>query len=87
MNESRMIHNNYKYTHSMYIVSLFALVVQTVHEEDPVQLQADDLEKEVEIVLSETETIWMLDIPGCCVAHNSDEAETVKKNNEVYAEV
>lgn len=64
-----------------------SVAVPMVHEEAPEQLDTDDLEKEVEIVLSETETIWMLEIPGSCVALDSDEAETVKRNNETYAEV
>ena len=31
--------------------------------------------------------IWMLDIPGTCVAGDSEEAEEVKKRNEQYSEV
>ena len=41
----------------------------------------------MEIVLSETETIYMLDIPGTCVALDSEEADTVKKSNEKYESV
>lgn len=42
---------------------------------------------QVNIVLKETETIWILDIPGTCVALDSDEAELVKTKNEAYKEV
>ena len=39
------------------------------------------------MALSETETIWILDIPGTCVALDSDEAQAVKKRNEDYQQV
>ena len=42
---------------------------------------------QVGIVLTETETIWLLDIPGTCVALDSEEAQLVKKRNEEYQEV
>ena len=42
---------------------------------------------QVHITLTETETIWLLDIPGTCVALDSEEAEQVKKKNEQYQEV
>ena len=42
---------------------------------------------QVNITLSETDTIWMLDIPSTCVALDSSEAEEVKKQIEVYQEV
>ena len=42
---------------------------------------------QVVITLTETETIWMLDIPGTCVALDSEEAEEVKAKNEKYQEV
>lgn len=41
----------------------------------------------VKINLRETETIWFLDIPGTCVALDSDEAQLVKTRNEAYKEV
>ena len=37
--------------------------------------------------LNETETIWILDIPGMCVALDSEEAEAVKKRNQDYQQV
>ena len=42
---------------------------------------------QVNIKLTETETIWILDIPDTCVALDSDEAQEVKKRNEEYKEV
>ena len=41
----------------------------------------------VYIVLSESETIYMLDIRGTCVDLSSEEAETVKASNEKYEKV
>ena len=42
---------------------------------------------QVQITLTETETLWLLDIPGTCVALDSEEAEEVKKKNKQYQEV
>lgn len=42
------------------------------------------LSVQVEISLSETETMWLLDIPSTCVALDTEEAEVVKKNNAQY---
>ena len=38
-------------------------------------------------MLSETETIWMLDFPGTCVAEDSEIAEGIKEKNQRYDEV
>lgn len=53
----------------------------------PNHQSCDSVLQQVEIVLSETETIFMLDIPGTCVDVTTDEAETVKKTNEEYETV
>ena len=37
--------------------------------------------------MSESETIYMLDIRGTCVDLSSEEAETVKASNEKYEKV
>ena len=50
-------------------------------------LTEEDLEKIVDIKLSETETIWLLDMPGVCVSLESKEAEEVKEKNHQYQEV
>ena len=42
---------------------------------------------QVTIMLNETETIWLLDIPSAWVAPGTEEAETVQKNNERYEKV
>ena len=42
---------------------------------------------QVHLTLSETETIWMLDFPGTCVAEDNEIAESVKEKNQRYEEV
>ena len=46
-----------------------------------------DLEKAVDLTLTETETIWLLDMPGVCCSTESEEAAALKQNNERYQEV
>ena len=42
---------------------------------------------QVHISLSETDTIWLLDMEGTSVAKDSEEAETVQRQNELYRQV
>ena len=53
----------------------------------PDQLTESDLVEVVDLVLSETETIWMLDLPAVAVASESDEAEIIAQKNIRYREV
>ena len=62
-------------------------ITRVIREEPKEVLQESDLDKEVEINLSETDTIWILDLPGICVNLDSDEAELIKAQNTRYAEV
>jgi WD40 repeat protein len=48
---------------------------------------ATDGESTVDIRLTETNTIWLLDMPGTCVALDSDEAVDVQNRNEKYKEL
>ncbi|XP_064387275.1 dynein axonemal intermediate chain 4-like isoform X2 [Halichondria panicea] len=50
----------------------------------PRKLTEINLDLDVTITLSETKTIWMLDIPGTCVALDSPESDEVKRLNESY---
>ena len=36
----------------------------------------------MEITLSETDTMWMLDIPGICVDLESEEAHVIQNNKK-----
>ena len=42
---------------------------------------------QVGISLTETDTLWHLDIPSTWVAAEDDDQETVKARNEIYEEV
>lgn len=50
-------------------------------------LAEGDLEKVVDLLLCETETIWMLDLPTICVAADSEEAASIQESNQKYKEV
>jgi WD40 repeat protein len=50
-------------------------------------LTYEDLEKNVDISLSETDTIWLLDIPSTWVAPDSDDTESIQKQNQQYQEL
>ena len=51
------------------------------------ELTETDLDKAVNIRLSETDTIWLIDMRGVCISAETDEAETIKAKNEAYKEV
>lgn len=46
-----------------------------------------DLEKIVDITLTETETIWMFDLPDVKISTESEEVHDIEKRNKSYAEV
>ena len=51
------------------------------------ELTDKDLEKIVDLTLTETETIWLLDMPGVCCSTESEEAAGIQERNENYKEV
>lgn len=51
------------------------------------EITVADLDKMVHLTLSETETIWLLDFPGTCVAEDSEIAEGIKDKNQRYEEL
>ena len=61
--------------------------VQYKREEVKEQLTEEDLDKIHDINLSETETLWLLDMPGICVSLESEEAPSVREQNTRYQEV
>ena len=50
-------------------------------------LADDDLEKIVDLTLTETETIWLLDMPTVCVSNEADDASAIKEKNEKYEQL
>ena len=65
----------------------FSVEIRHKREEVKETLTEDDLGKVVNLTLTETETIWLLDMPGTSVSNESEEAPKVKKRNEEYQEV
>jgi hypothetical protein len=51
------------------------------------QLTDEELDRQVTLVLSETETIWLLDVPSSSVNLDSNEAPAVRAANARYTEV
>ncbi|KAM7433227.1 WD repeat-containing protein 78 [Porites harrisoni] len=51
------------------------------------ELTEADLDKMVHLSLCETETIWLLDFPGTCVAEDSEIADGIKEKNQRYDEL
>ncbi|XP_015210909.2 dynein axonemal intermediate chain 4 [Lepisosteus oculatus] len=61
--------------------------VQVRREEVQEQLTEEVLCSIVDRCLTETETIWLLDMPAVIVSLDSEEAETIKEKNSRYEEV
>ena len=55
--------------------------------EKPAVLTATDLEKPVCIRLEETETIWLLHLPGGCINADTDEGKAVETANSKWADL
>ena len=53
-------------------------------EEVKEELSEEDLDRPVAISLTETDTIWLLDIIGVAVSLEADEAEHIKERNATY---
>ncbi|NWI00409.1 WDR78 protein, partial [Tichodroma muraria] len=58
-----------------------------VQEEGEAALTEAELEQRVEIFLSETDTLWMLDVPTALVSTEAEEAGRVLERNKIYAEI
>uniref|UniRef100_A0A8C3RLB8 Dynein axonemal intermediate chain 4 n=1 Tax=Chelydra serpentina TaxID=8475 RepID=A0A8C3RLB8_CHESE len=66
-------------------ISLSDVLVR--REEIKEQLTKEDIDKRVDIYLTETETIWLLDMPTVMVSIESEDAEKVKERNKDYIEL
>ncbi|NXO46006.1 WDR78 protein, partial [Locustella ochotensis] len=58
-----------------------------VQEEGEAALTEAELEQRVDIFLSETDTLWMLDLPTAVVSTEAEEAARVLERNKIYAEI
>ena len=63
------------------------LEIRHKREDVKEELDEEDLGKIVELDLVETETIWLLDIPGVCVSSEGDDAPLVQEQLARYQEV
>ncbi|KAM4721514.1 dynein axonemal intermediate chain 4 [Rhinophrynus dorsalis] len=61
--------------------------LQVKQEELQEQLVEEDLDKIIDIYLTDTETIWLLDIPPMLVSTDSEEAELVRLQNQAYTDL
>ncbi|KAG9277329.1 dynein axonemal intermediate chain 4 [Astyanax mexicanus] len=61
--------------------------VQVQKEDVKEQVREHTLDSVVDCYLTETETIWLLDIPAVSVSVDSDEAEVIKERNNAYTEL
>ncbi len=68
---------------------MLCIISEIRHKREDVkeELTEEDLDNIIDIELSETETIWLLDLPSICVSHDSDEAPAVRDQNDRYQEV
>ena len=81
---SCMSFNQHQLSFCLFVWKGLSTVVRQDVKED---LTEEDLEKTVAFNLTETETIWLLDMPGVCISTESEEASVVNQNNERYQEV
>ncbi|NXV32817.1 WDR78 protein, partial [Rissa tridactyla] len=61
--------------------------VQGRQEEIEELLTKDDLDRSVDIYLTETETIWILDMPSVAVSVESEDAGRIQERNRIYADI
>ncbi|KAM9129256.1 dynein axonemal intermediate chain 4 isoform 2-T2 [Pangshura tecta] len=61
--------------------------VQVRRDEIKEQLTKEDIDKRVDIYLTETETIWLLDMPTVMISVESEDAEKVQERNKDYIEL
>ena len=58
-----------------------------IFEEKELELNNIDIDKNVQLFLEETPTIWLLDISGSCVEKDGPDAALTLEENKYYKEV
>ncbi|KFZ48662.1 WD repeat-containing protein 78, partial [Podiceps cristatus] len=61
--------------------------VQVRQEEIKEELTKEDLDRRVDLYLTETETIWILDMPSVVVSVEAEDAGRVLERNRIYVDV
>ncbi|KAK1164200.1 WD repeat-containing protein 78 [Acipenser oxyrinchus oxyrinchus] len=65
-------------------ISVYLSDVQVRREEAREQITEELLDKTVDGYLTETETIWLLDMPTVMISVDSEEANSIKEKNNAY---
>uniref|UniRef100_A0A8C9MZ44 Uncharacterized protein n=1 Tax=Serinus canaria TaxID=9135 RepID=A0A8C9MZ44_SERCA len=60
---------------------------QQEEEEEEAALSEAELEQRVEVLLAETDTLWMLHLPPALLSTEAQEAPRVLERNKIYAEI
>jgi len=72
----------------MYVVLVGHVKQEFKHDDDDDdavrQLTETELSREICLKLSETDTMWLLDMPSICVMGDSDEALEIVRQNSRY---
>nr|XP_002131353.1 WD repeat-containing protein 78 [Ciona intestinalis]BCG62024.1 WD repeat-containing protein 78 [Ciona intestinalis] len=61
--------------------------VMTVRREEVEDLTDEDLNKMVDVILEETDTIWMFEQKGIAVSEESEESQIIQTKNTAYEEL
>ncbi|XP_064928011.1 dynein axonemal intermediate chain 4 isoform X2 [Columba livia] len=61
--------------------------VQVRPEEMKEELTKEDLDKRVDIYLTETETLWIFDMPSVMVSVEAEDAGRVQERNKIYTDI
>ncbi|NXK12490.1 WDR78 protein, partial [Herpetotheres cachinnans] len=75
------------FTRSRLLTSYNFSDVQVRQEEIKEELTEADLDRRVDIYLTETETIWILDMPSVVVSVESEDAGRVLERNRIYVDI
>ncbi|NWS72286.1 WDR78 protein, partial [Crotophaga sulcirostris] len=72
---------------SSYLLTSYNFSDVQVRQEEIEELTEEDLDRRVDIYLTETETVWILDMPSVVVSVESEDAGRVQERNRVYADI
>ncbi|NXJ91564.1 WDR78 protein, partial [Corythaixoides concolor] len=75
------------FSRSHSLTSCYFSDVQVRPEEIKEELTKEDLDRKVDIYLTETETIWILDMPPVVVSAESEDAARVLERNRIYVDI
>ncbi|NXJ72081.1 WDR78 protein, partial [Rostratula benghalensis] len=79
--------SSFNLTEGLNLASCNFTGVQVRPAEMKEELTEEDLERSVEVYLTETETLWMLDLPSVVVSVESEDAGRIVERNKIYADI